>query len=65
MITNPPLQKILEGILHSEDENKYSKERTELLNLKRGADKQSESSIKLATHTHTHTHTNPYTTKTK
>jgi hypothetical protein len=28
MTTNPPLQKILQGILHTENENKQSHERT-------------------------------------
>jgi hypothetical protein len=53
MTTNPPLEKILKGILHTEDENKHNLERVELLNLKRRANKQSESSIELVAHTQT------------
>jgi hypothetical protein len=30
MTTKPPLQKILQGILHTEDENKQNNERTEI-----------------------------------
>jgi hypothetical protein len=32
MTTKPPLQKILKGILHREDENKHSHERMEIIN---------------------------------
>jgi hypothetical protein len=35
MATKPALQKILKGILHTEDENKHSHERMGLFNLKR------------------------------
>jgi hypothetical protein len=52
MITKSALQKILKGILHSENEN-MTMERWELLNLNRIADKELETSIKLASHTQT------------
>jgi hypothetical protein len=38
MTTKPP-EMTLKGILHTEDENKHSHERMELLNIKRTADK--------------------------
>jgi hypothetical protein len=39
MTTKSTLQKILEGILHTEDENTHNHEGWELFNLKRRADK--------------------------
>jgi hypothetical protein len=45
MLTKPPLQKILKGILHTEDENKQNHKGQEVLNLIRRTDKHSESSI--------------------
>jgi hypothetical protein len=47
---NPPLQKILTGILNGEDEKKHSYEKMGILNLKRRADKYSESSTDLVTY---------------
>jgi hypothetical protein len=38
MITKPPLQKILKGILHTEDETNITLKRRELSNLKRRED---------------------------
>jgi hypothetical protein len=46
MNTKPPLQKILQGILHTEDENKQNHQRTEV-NLRR-RDKYSGNSIEWA-----------------
>jgi hypothetical protein len=42
MTTKPPLQKILKGILHTEDENKHITKGLEILNLKRRTDNHSE-----------------------
>jgi hypothetical protein len=39
MATKPPLQKILTGILHTEDENKQNHKRLGMLNLKKRPDK--------------------------
>jgi hypothetical protein len=50
--TKPQLEKILKGILHTEDKNKHNHER--MGNIKpqeRRTDKYSESSIELAAHT--------------
>jgi hypothetical protein len=44
MTTKPPLQKILKGILHTEDKNKTMKGQ-KVLNLMRRTNKYSESSI--------------------
>jgi hypothetical protein len=35
MTTKPPLQKILQGILHTEDENKQNHERMESIKLQK------------------------------
>jgi hypothetical protein len=35
MTTKPPLQKILQGILHTEDENKQTMKEQEILNHKK------------------------------
>jgi hypothetical protein len=51
MTTKPPLQKILEGILHTKDENKKNHESTEVLKLRRRTVKYTESSNELAAHT--------------
>jgi hypothetical protein len=51
MTIKPPLQKILKGILHTEDENKHSHKRMEVLNLMKGTDKYPESSIESAAYT--------------
>jgi hypothetical protein len=46
MTTRPPLQKILQEILHTEDKNKKKTMKGwEVLNLRRRKDKYSESSI--------------------
>jgi hypothetical protein len=50
MTTKLQPQKILQGILHAEDENKQNNVRTEVLNLRSSKDKHSESSNELATH---------------
>jgi NADPH:quinone reductase-like Zn-dependent oxidoreductase len=50
MTTKPPLQKILKGILHIEDENKHNHERT--VSFKPHENRQhSESTIELAVYT--------------
>jgi hypothetical protein len=49
MNTKPPLQKILQGILHTEDENKQNHQRTEV-NLRR-TDKYSGNSTEWAADT--------------
>jgi hypothetical protein len=49
MTNKPALQKILKGILHTEDANKHNQDRMEILNLKT-VDKYSENSIELAAH---------------
>jgi hypothetical protein len=50
MTTKPSLQKILQEILHTEDESKQNHERTGSIKPRRRKDKQSESSIDLAAH---------------
>jgi hypothetical protein len=51
MTTKPALQKILQGILHTEDESKQNHERKlDTSNHRRRKDKQSESSIDSAAH---------------
>jgi hypothetical protein len=51
MDIKPPLQKIMKGILHIEDQNNHSHGRMGILKVKRRTDKQSESSIELVAHT--------------
>jgi hypothetical protein len=51
MITRPPLQKILKGILHTEDENKHHHKRTRSIKPHGNTDKHSENSNKSAAHT--------------
>jgi hypothetical protein len=52
MTTKPPLQKILHGILHPENESKQNHERSGRTNHRRRKDKESESNINLnALHT--------------
>jgi hypothetical protein len=50
MTIKPPLQKILQGILHTEDESKQNHERKGSINHKRRKDKQSESSTDSTAH---------------
>jgi hypothetical protein len=45
MTTNPPLQKILQGILHTENESKQTHERTGSTKPQERKDKESESNI--------------------
>jgi hypothetical protein len=45
MTTKPPLQKILQGILHTEDESKQNNERTGSIKPQKKIRKESESSI--------------------
>jgi hypothetical protein len=52
MIPKPLMSKILQGILHTEDENKAMKGQ-EVLNHRRRKDKYSESSIESPAHTQT------------
>jgi hypothetical protein len=54
MTIKPPIQKILKGILHTDDENKHNHKRQEILNLMRMTYKYSDSSIGLTAHTHIH-----------
>jgi hypothetical protein len=51
MTTKLLLQKILKGVLHTQDENKYNHERVRNSDLKRRIDKYKESSIELAANT--------------
>jgi hypothetical protein len=53
MTTKPPLQKILKGILHMEDENKHNHEWWEVLNPIERTDNCSESSTESAAHMQT------------
>jgi hypothetical protein len=48
--TKPPLQKILKGNLHTDNENNISRKGQEVLNLMGRIDKQSKSSTELAAH---------------
>jgi hypothetical protein len=50
MTTKPTLQKILLGILHTEDESKQNHKRMCISNHRRRKDKESESSIDSAAH---------------
>jgi hypothetical protein len=50
MNTKLPLQKILQGILHTEDESKQNHKKGETPNHKRRKDKQSQSSIHSSAH---------------
>jgi hypothetical protein len=52
MTTKPPLQKILQGILHTENESKQNRERTGSTNHRR-KDKESESNLDSAAHNQT------------
>jgi hypothetical protein len=45
MTTKPPLQKILQGILHSKNESKKKHERTRIIKPQEKKDKESASSI--------------------
>jgi hypothetical protein len=51
MTTKSPLQKVLKGVLHSEDKNKHNHKRMGSINLKRRTNKYRESSIELVAHT--------------
>jgi hypothetical protein len=51
MTTNPPLQKILQGILHTEHEGKQNHEGQEVPNHRRRKDKKEESNTDLTSHT--------------
>jgi hypothetical protein len=51
MTTKTPLQKILKGILHTEDKTNITMKCWEILNLKRRIDKYSERCINVAAHT--------------
>jgi hypothetical protein len=53
MTTKPPLQKILQGILHAENESKQNHEKTGSTKHRRRKDKESESNIDSATHNQT------------
>jgi hypothetical protein len=53
MTTKPPLQKILQGILHTENESKPNHERTAVPNHRRRKGKESESNIDSAAHNQT------------
>jgi hypothetical protein len=50
MITIPPLQKILKGLLHTEDETSITMKGQKVLNLMRKTYKYSESNIVLSVH---------------
>jgi hypothetical protein len=50
MTTKPPLQKILQGILHTENERKQNHERTGSTKPQRRKDKESESNTDSAAH---------------
>jgi hypothetical protein len=50
MTTKPLLQKILKGILYTEDKNRQTMKGWEGLTFRRKTDKHSESSIQLAAH---------------
>jgi hypothetical protein len=50
MTTKAPLQKVLQGILHTEDESEQNHERTGSIKPWRRKDKQSGSSIDLTAH---------------
>jgi hypothetical protein len=52
MTTNPPLQQILQGILHTENESKQNHERTRSTKSQ-GKDKESDSNIDSAAHNQT------------
>jgi hypothetical protein len=52
MTTKPPLQKILQEILHTEDESKLNQRGWEILNHRRRKDRKSESNIDSAAHKH-------------
>jgi hypothetical protein len=53
MDTKPPLQKILQRILHTEDESKQNHERMESIKPQRRKDKQSECTTALYAHNQT------------
>jgi hypothetical protein len=53
MTTKPSLQKILQGILHTEDESKQTMRGQEVSNHRKRKDKQSENSIDSAAHNQT------------
>jgi hypothetical protein len=53
MTTKPSLQKILQGILHTENESKQNHERTGSTNPQKRKDKESESNIDSAAHNQT------------
>jgi hypothetical protein len=54
MTTKPPLQKILQGILHTENENKQKTMRRQVVsNHRRRKDKELESNIDSAAHNQT------------
>jgi hypothetical protein len=53
MTTKTPLQKILQGILHTEDESKQNHGGQAVPNHRRRKDKESESNIDLAAHNQT------------
>jgi hypothetical protein len=51
--SKPPLQKILQGILHTENENKQNHERTGNTKLQEKKNKESESNIDSVAHNQT------------
>jgi hypothetical protein len=53
MTTKPPLQKILQGILHTESETEHNHERQALPNYRKRKSKRVESNIDLGTHNQT------------
>jgi hypothetical protein len=53
MTTNPPLQKILQGILHAENESKKTMKKQAVPNHRRRKDKEVESNIDSAIHNQT------------
>jgi hypothetical protein len=53
MTTNPPLQKILQGILHAENESKKTMKKQAVPNHRRRKDKEVESNIDSAEHNQT------------
>jgi hypothetical protein len=53
MTTKPPLQKILQGILHSENESKQNLRGEAIPNHRKRKDKESESNIDSAAHNQT------------
>jgi hypothetical protein len=53
MTTMPPLQKILQGILHTEDESKETMRGPTVPNNRRKKDKESESKLDSAAHNQT------------